>query len=360
MPSNTGFADPDNHGWTEEVDPFWQKHGDPALPKTKRDPVCREIVHTGLNVRSADGRMTGALLPVGVPAKPGMVIKPTVPCGGSIMRVAFGKQGADGMFKHEDMEVYAFGFRNQSGVAFGPKGSRFENALAVSDNGANDLGHRRVANGAEKLFIVTEKGQDAGFPDKEGFNFVTNKRFSLRAYNGATIDRPHPQLYIGDKPWVPQLPPYRLPPHVEGVRGVPLIVANPNPNGYINPVLEWDTNNPMDGIAWGDERFGAKDTHLRGRLRRDRQRPRERGPDVAGDHPDRVPPAGGRQVVVLPAEHRHGPERVPEAREPRRPRADQRRRSSRTTARRSTSSTTASCTSTTRCRRRSSRPRSRA
>jgi hypothetical protein len=260
FPSNTGFADPDNHGWTDQVDPFWEKHGDPALPKTMRDPVCREIVHTGLNVRSADGRMTGALLPVGVPARPGQVIKPTVPCGGSIMRVKLDQKGPDGMYRHEDMEVYAFGFRNQAGVEFGPKGGRFEKALAVSDNGANDLGHRRVANGAEKLFIVTEKGQDAGFPDKEGFNFVTNKRFSLRAYNGARIDRPHPNLYIGDKPWVPELPPYRFPPHVEGVRGVPLIVANPNPDGYINPVMEWDTNNPMDGIAWGDERFGARDT----------------------------------------------------------------------------------------------------
>ena len=326
LPSNTGFADPDNHGWTEEVDPFWQKHGDPALPKTKRDPVCREIVHTGLNVRSADGRMTGALLPVGVPAKPGMVIKPTVPCGGSIMRVALNKQGSDGMFKHEEMEVYAFGFRNQSGVAFGPKGSRFENALAVSDNGANDLGHRRVANGAEKLFIVTEKGQDAGFPDKEGFNFVTNKRFSLRAYNGAAVDRPHPQLYIGDKPWVPQLPPYRLPPHVEGVRGVPLIVANPNPNGYINPVLEWDTNNPHGRDRVGRRAVRRQGHALRGGLRRDRQRPRERRPDVAGDPQDRVPAAGRRQVVVLPAERGHGAERVPEAGESRRPRAHQRRR----------------------------------
>ena len=59
---------------------------------------------------------------------------------------------------------------------------------------------------------------------------------------------------------MPQLPPYRFPPHVEGVRGVPLIIANPNPNGYLNPVLEWDTNNPFDGIAWGDQRFGVKDT----------------------------------------------------------------------------------------------------
>src|SRR5438094_207109 len=177
-----------------------------------------------------------------------------------ISGVKIDKQGSDGMYQHKDMEVYAMGFRNQSGVRFGPKGSRFENALAVSDNGVNDLGNRRIANGAEKLWIVTEKGQDAGFPDKEGMGFVTNKRFSLKAYNGAKVDRPYPNLYIGDKPWVPQMPPYRFPPHVEGVRGVPLIVANPNPNGYINPVLEWDTNNPMDGIAWGDERFGVKDT----------------------------------------------------------------------------------------------------
>jgi len=38
---------------------------------------------------------------------------------------------------------------------------------------------------------------------------------------------------------------------------VPLIVANPNPNGYINPVLEWDSNNPIDGIAWSASNFGA-------------------------------------------------------------------------------------------------------
>jgi hypothetical protein len=249
--------------------------------------------------------MTGALLPVGVPAKPGMVIKPTVPCGGSIMRVALNKQGTDGMFKHEDMEVYAFGFRNQSGVAFGPKGSRFENALAVSDNGANDLGHRRVANGAEKLFIVTEKGQDAGFPDKEGFNFVTNKRFSLRAYNGAAVDRPHPQLYIGDKRWVPQLPPYRLPPHVEGVRGVPLIIANPN---------RTDTSTPCYGRDRVGRRALRRQGHaLRGGVRRHRQRPGERGPHLAGHPEDRVPAADGGEVVLLPSERRHGAERLPEA-----------------------------------------------
>ncbi len=257
LPSNTGFADPDNHGWTDiPNDPFWTKHDD-GLGTTPHDPVCRDMVHTGLNVKSADGRMTGALMPVGVAAKPGQVVKAQVPCGGSVMRVKISDKGADGIYPHEKMEVYAYGFRNQSGVAFGPKGTKWENALAVSDNGANDLGHRRVANGAEKLWIVTEMGQDGGFPDKEGMTFVTNKRFGWQAYRGAKVNRPHPQLYIGDDPYVPTLPPYRFQPHIDGVRGVPLIASNPNPDGYINPVLEWDTNNPIDGIAWSAGNFGA-------------------------------------------------------------------------------------------------------
>ncbi len=257
FPSNTGFADPDNHGWTDVPnDPFWTKHDD-GHPNTPHDAPCREIIHSGLNVKSTDGRMTGAYLPVGVPATPGMVIPKQVPCSGSVMRVKIDEKGEDGMYAHEQMEVYAYGFRNQSGVEFGPKGSKFENALAVSDNGANDLGHRRIANGAEKLFIVTEMGQDAGFPDKEGFGFVTNKRYGWHRWINSKIDRPYPQLYIGDEPYVPEMPPYHFPPHVDGVRGIPLIATNPNPDGYINPVLEWDTNNPLDGIAWSAGNFGA-------------------------------------------------------------------------------------------------------
>jgi hypothetical protein len=263
LPSNTGFADPDNHGWTDiPNDPFWLAHPD-GHPATPHDPPCRDIVHTGLNVKSSDGRLTGGFLPVGVPATPGMTIKATVPCGGSVMRVAFDKQGADGIYAHADMEVYAMGFRNQSGVAFGPAGSRFADALAVSDNGANDLGNRRVANGAEKIWLVTEMGQDGGYPDKEGFLFVSGKRYGWDAYRGNPIERPHPNLYIGEEPFVPTVWPYRFQHHVEGARGVPHIIANPNPDGYINPVLEWDTNNPIDGIAWSASGFG-KDNHLFG------------------------------------------------------------------------------------------------
>jgi hypothetical protein len=264
LPSNTGFADPDNHGWTDVPnDPFWVVHDTENWGKTPHDPPCRDIVHTGLNVRSSDGRLTGAWLPVGMPATPGMKIPAKVPCGGSIMRVKMDAAGSDGIYQHDKMEVYAFGFRNQAGVAFGPKGSRFENALAVSDNGANDLGNRRIANGAEKLWLVTEMGQDAGYPDKEGFLFVTGKRYGWTEFRGAKVERPHPNLYIGEEPFVPKMPPYRFQYNVDGVRGVPLTTANPNPDGYINPVLEWDTNNPIDGIAWSTSGFG-KDDHLFG------------------------------------------------------------------------------------------------
>lgn len=264
LPSNTGFADPDNHGWTDiPDDPYWVIHDTENFGKTPHDPPCRDIVHTGLNVRSSDGRLTGGFLPVGVPAEPGMKIPAKVPCGGSVMRVAFDRQGDDGIYAHADMEVYAFGFRNQSGVEFGPKGTKFENALAVSDNGANDLGHRRIANGAEKLWLVTEMGQDAGFPDKEGFLFVSGKRYGWTHYEGNPVQRPHPNLYIGEEPFVPTMWPYKFQHHVAGVRGVPHIIANPNPDGYINPILEWDTNNPIDGIAWSASGFG-KDNHLFG------------------------------------------------------------------------------------------------
>jgi hypothetical protein len=257
LPSNTGFADPDNHGWADfPRDPFWVAHPD-GFPPTPHDPVCRDMVHTGLNIRSSDGRMTGALLPAGVAATPGQIIKATVPCGGSVMRVKLADKDGDGLYPHAKMEVYAMGFRNQSGVAFGPKGTRFENALAVSDNGANDVGNRRIANSPEKLFIVTEKGQDAGFPDKDGFGFVTNKRSSPQMWTGSNIERPYPQLYIGEEPYLPKMPPYRFPVRTDGVRGTPMIASNPNPNGYINPVMEWDTNSPIDGIAWSPPAFGA-------------------------------------------------------------------------------------------------------
>jgi hypothetical protein len=258
-PTNSGFSDPDIHGWTDSVDPYWEARTPAGIPPLPRDAPCREIVLTGLNIRDSEGNLTGAFLPKGTPSEPGQVIPAQTPCGGAVHRA---RLKDDSSYTTEDWEVYTMGLRNSSGLAFGPKGSRFENALAISDNGQNDKGNRRVANGSEKLFIATEQGQDAGFPDKEGLNFVDIKRFGPDTYRGNNYDptRPNPQLNIGEVPFVPDLPPYRFIDHSIGVRGTPLIVANPNPDGYINPVLEWDTNNPMDGLAWSPGAFGSTDT----------------------------------------------------------------------------------------------------
>jgi hypothetical protein len=258
-PTNSGFSDPNIHGWTDSVDPYWEARTPDGIPPLPRDAPCREIVLTGLNIRDSEGNLTGAFLPKGTPSEPGQVIPAQTPCGGAVHRA---RLKDDSSYTREDWEVYTMGLRNSAGLAFGPKGSRFENALAITDNGQNDKGNRRVANGSEKLFIATEQGQDAGFPDKEGMNFVDIKRFGPDTYRGNNFDptRPNPQLNIGDVPFVPELPPYRFIDHSIGVRGTPLIVANPNPDGYINPVLEWDTNNPMDGLAWSPEAFGSTDT----------------------------------------------------------------------------------------------------
>ncbi len=255
-PSNSGFSDPDIHGWTDAIDPYWEKRTPAGMPALPRDAPCRDLVLTGLNIRDSQGNLTGSHLPKGTASTPGQVIPAQKPCGGAIHRA---RLKPNSNYTTDDWEVYAMGLRNSSGVAFGPKGSRFEHALAVSDNGHNDKGNRRVANAAERLFIFTEKGQDAGWPDKDGDNFVNIKRSGPGVYRGNKYDptRPNPQLNIGTKPFIPKLPPYRFIDHSIGVRGTPLIVANPNPNGYINPVLEWDTNNPMDGLAWAPKAFGA-------------------------------------------------------------------------------------------------------
>ena len=229
LPSNTGFADPDNHGWTDMPnDPFWVKHDD-GHGTTPHDPVCRDIVHTGLNVQSP--RRPHDRRPVA--GRRACQARHGHQGAGAVRRLGDARQD-DGQRRRRHLPAREDGglrhrLPQPGGRSVRPEGHKWENALAVSDNGANDLGHRRIANGAEKLFIVTEKGQDAGFPDKEGFGFVTNKRSAGSLQWRLQVDRPHPQLYIGDKPFVPKMPPYMFQAHLTGVRGVPLIAANPNP-----------------------------------------------------------------------------------------------------------------------------------
>ena len=67
-------------------------------------------------MKSSDGRLTGALLPVGVAAKPGQVIKAQLPCGGSVMRVKMTDRGQDGLYAHE--KRFAIPFVMMSTVFF--------------------------------------------------------------------------------------------------------------------------------------------------------------------------------------------------------------------------------------------------
>ena len=79
-PTNSGFADPDIHGWTDAIHPYWEKRTPPGVPALPRDPPCRDIVLTGLNIRDSQGNLTGSYLPKsGMPSKPGQVIKAQKP-----------------------------------------------------------------------------------------------------------------------------------------------------------------------------------------------------------------------------------------------------------------------------------------
>ena len=105
---------------------------------------------------------------------------------------------------------------------------------------------------------MTQAGQDAGFPDKEAQGLRSPTNASVGKPTAATRSTGRCRSsYQRQASSVPKGVPYKFQFHVDGVRGVPLIAANPNPNGYINPVLEWDTNNPTDGIAWSTRNFGA-------------------------------------------------------------------------------------------------------
>ena len=65
LPSNSGFADPDNHGWTDiPNDPFWVKHQDgygttphdPAVPRHRPYRPQRQVVRRPHDRRAAAGR----------------------------------------------------------------------------------------------------------------------------------------------------------------------------------------------------------------------------------------------------------------------------------------------------------------
>jgi len=123
----------------------------------KHDVPCADVTLAGVNVESKDPikggdakATTGAYSSFGVATQPGQVIKGAVPCSGAVMRVPIngGKP-----------ELFAWGFRNPFGLAFGPDGT-----LYVSDNGFDVRGSRPIWGAADHLFAV-KQGAWYGWPD---------------------------------------------------------------------------------------------------------------------------------------------------------------------------------------------------
>ena len=105
----------------------------------------------------------------------GTVAKGTTQANGAILRAAL-----DG----SSLEVFAWGFRNPYGLAFGPDGK-----LYAADAGSDARGSRPIADSPDVLWLV-ERGAWHGWPDFFAGVPVTDPRFKPK--NGPTA------LYVVD------------------------------------------------------------------------------------------------------------------------------------------------------------------
>ena len=130
------------------------------------------VVLTGLNYESTnpetgETRLTGAFSRWGVATSPGQRIEG--PLAGQAATGAIMSANRDG----SDLRVYAWGFRNPFGLAFGADGR-----LYAVNEGANKLAPRQVANDPDTLWVV-EEGAWHGWPDFYDGKPITDP--SLRA-----------------------------------------------------------------------------------------------------------------------------------------------------------------------------------
>jgi glucose/arabinose dehydrogenase len=126
--------------------------------KDFRDIPCADIVLAGqnyesenvLDTTSKNKVTTGAYVAFGTSTTPGQVIKGSIPCTGSVMRIPLegGKP-----------ELVAWGLRNPFGLAFSPDGRLF-----VTENGYDDRGSRPVWGTGDVLWEV-KQGLWYGWPD---------------------------------------------------------------------------------------------------------------------------------------------------------------------------------------------------
>ncbi|HYD21400.1 MAG TPA: PQQ-dependent sugar dehydrogenase [Flavipsychrobacter sp.] len=160
------------------------------------DVPCKDITLVGENFTTDnvltddpdDKATTGAYLPFGTPSTPGQVIKGSVPCNGSIMRVPL--EGGKA-------ELVAWGFRNPFGLAVNDKGK-----LYVTENGYDDRGSRPLWGTADVLWEV-ENGRWYGWPDfSAGDNMTTDPKDKAKEFKPPTHAKPKAVLrnYPGTPP----------------------------------------------------------------------------------------------------------------------------------------------------------------
>ncbi|HLN54428.1 MAG TPA: PQQ-dependent sugar dehydrogenase [Bacteroidales bacterium] len=184
--TNSGIAGEDNYkfGWLKRNPDF-------------HDIPCKDIRLAGVNYQSdnvlkegsKESVVTGAFSSYGTKSDTGQVIRGTIPCSGSVMRIPA---------KGGKPELVAWGFRNPYGLAFDNKGR-----LYVTENGYDDRGSRPVWGAGDNLWRV-EKGKWYGWPDYsaghplyQGILTVPGKGKPLRLLAEDPGVPPHPLASMG-------------------------------------------------------------------------------------------------------------------------------------------------------------------
>lgn len=166
--------------------------------KDFHDIPCMDVELTGQNYESEnvltpdpnDKTSTGAYSSFGTATTAGQIVKGSLPCTGSIMRIplAGGKP-----------ELVAWGLRNPFGLAFSPDGKLF-----VTENGYDDRGSRPVWGTGDVLWEV-QQGMWYGWPDfSAGVALQDNKEFRApgRSFVKAVLQKypntpPQPRAVFG-------------------------------------------------------------------------------------------------------------------------------------------------------------------
>jgi glucose/arabinose dehydrogenase len=163
------------------------------LPRHKdfHDIPCGDIILNGTNYISAniltddpnDKATTGAYSPFNTSTTAGQVIKGSLPCSGSVMRIPL---------NGGSVELVAWGLRNPFGLAASPDGK-----LYVSENGFDDRGSRPVWGAGDVLWEV-QKDAWYGWPDLSAGKPIPNtEEFKVP---GKDMVKPLLEKYPGTPP----------------------------------------------------------------------------------------------------------------------------------------------------------------